>query len=114
MTEPRLATHMLVASLIRRTQSAGDFAAVLHKGDKTAGNILIIGLEKGANPRLFERYPMLSGGLMWERVSAQSIDKSGDMTEYLARRRKNDPDLWVVELDVAFPERLAELLDMKA
>jgi hypothetical protein len=114
MTEPRLATHMLVASMIRRANAAGDFATLLAKGDETAGSILVVGQIKGQNPRLFERFPTMKGGLIWAEISAQIIDKQGNMSDYLARCRANDPDIWILELDVAFAERLDGLLELSA
>jgi hypothetical protein len=114
MTEPRLATHMVVASLIRRANAAGDFATLLAKGDETAGSILVVGQIKGQNPRLFERFLTMKGGLTWAAISAQTIDKQGNMSDYLARRRVNDPDIWILELDVAFAERLDGLLELSA
>lgn len=114
MIEPRLAAHMLVSSLIRRTNAQGDFATVLRRGDETAGNILIMALEKGANPRLFERFPAMDGTSEWVQIPNQAIDKYNDITEYCARRSGNDPDLWILELDVAFQERLNGLLQLQA
>ena len=32
---------------------------------------------------------------------ANGIAAKGTLTEYLARRRSRDPDIWVIELDVA-------------
>jgi hypothetical protein len=114
MPEPRLATHMLVASLIRRAQATGDFATVIAKGDQTAGSILIIGQIKGGNARLFECFPNARGGLCWVQIPVQDIDKYNNLTDYLARRRASDPDIWILELDVAFEQRLDELLDLQA
>jgi hypothetical protein len=114
LTEPRLATHMLVASLIRRANAEGDFATLLAKGNEIAGSILIVGQIKGQNPRLFERFPAMTGGLTWEEIPTQTIDKQGSLSDYLARRRANDPDIWILELDVAFAERLDGLLDLEA
>jgi hypothetical protein len=114
MPEPRLATHMLVASLIRRAHAEGDFATLLAKGDETAGSILVVGQIKGQNPRLFERFLTIKGGLSWETIPNQAIEKQRNLSEYLARRRANDPDIWILELDVAFAERLNGLLGLAA
>ena len=38
MIEPRLASHILVSGLIRQAEAHGGFAAVLRKGDRTAGS----------------------------------------------------------------------------
>ncbi|MBK8376220.1 DUF1491 family protein [Sphingorhabdus sp.] len=110
MTEPRLASHMLVAALVRQTFALGDFAAILRKGDENAGAVLLIGRIKGANPRLFERFPSLDKGLEWQEISTQTIDNEEQIPEYLERRTARDPDIWVIELDVAFDERLSGLL----
>jgi hypothetical protein len=108
--EPRLATHMLVSSLVRQMAVSGDFATVLHKGDAIAGALLIVAREKGRNPKLFERFPALDGSRKWEAVSHQNIDNEQKLSEYLDRRLAHDPDIWILELDVAFQERLTELL----
>jgi hypothetical protein len=112
--EPRLATHMLVSSLVRQMAERGDFAAVLHKGDPTAGALLLIGRCKGANPQLFEQFPTLDGARKWEAIASQNIDNEEKLSEYLDRRIARDADIWIVELDVAFQERLAGLLGLTA
>jgi hypothetical protein len=108
--EPRLATHMVVSSLIRQMAEQGDFATVLHKGDPVAGALLIITLEKGQNARAFEQFPALDGARKWEAIAPQHIENEEKLSEYLGRRRARDPDLWVLELDVASDERLNGLL----
>jgi hypothetical protein len=110
MPEPRLATHMLVSSLIRQLAEQGDFATVQHKGDRTAGALLIVAREKGQNPALFERFSALDGSRKWEAVAAQTIETEEKLSEYLDRRVARDPDIWILELDVAFRERLTGLL----
>jgi hypothetical protein len=110
--EPRLATHMLVTSLIRQMAETGDFATVLHKGDETAGQLLLLARFKGQNATLFEQYPALDGGRKWAAVSAQNIDNEEQLGQYLDRRIARDPDIWILELDVAFQERLNGVLGL--
>jgi hypothetical protein len=110
MPEPRIATHMLVSSLIRQMAEQGDFATVLHKGDEIAGALLLVGRCRGQNPVLFEQYPALDGSRKWEPVVVQDIDNEDKLSEYLARRTARDPDIWILELDVASDERLIGLL----
>lgn len=110
MTEARLASHMLVAALVRQAFASGDFAAILRKGDEMSGAILLVAREKGANPRLFERFPTMEKGVQWQEIQPQSIDNEEKLNEYLVRRADRDPDIWIVELDVAFDERLSGLL----
>ncbi len=110
MIEPRLASAVQVSAFIRMAQAEGDFAAVLRKGDSVAGAIMLIGLVRGQNPVLFERFPSLDGGSPWQQVALQAADIEADISATWQKRAERDPDLWVIELDVASPERLSGLL----
>ena len=102
MTEPpRLATSVLAGALIRKAQGEGGFAAVLAKGDPTSGAILLILTEKGANPRILERLLQPDGTYAW----AQPIENPDEVPAFVARRRRFDPDLWLIELDIPCAER---------
>jgi hypothetical protein len=84
---------------------------VLRKGDATSGAILLIGQIRGINPVLFDRYPSLDGTSSWQPVTLQIAENEAEVFSYWQKRVARDPDLWVLELDVASPERLAGLLD---
>jgi hypothetical protein len=101
MTEPRLATSVLAGALMRKAQGEGGFAAVLAKGDPTSGAILLILTEKGGNPRILERLLQPDGSYSW----AQPIESPNEVPAFVARRRRFDPDLWLIELDVPSLER---------
>jgi hypothetical protein len=111
--EPRLATHMIVSALIRQFSAMGDFATVLHKGDPVAGVLLLVSRIKGRNPALFEQFPAVNATRNWQPVFNQNIDNEQKISDYLERRIKQDRDIWVLELDVAFAERLDGLLTSK-
>ena len=51
----RIATGVLVNALIRRAEGAGGSAMVLARGDATAGAVLLLLVDRGANPRFVER-----------------------------------------------------------
>lgn len=108
--EPRLATHMVVSALIRQFSTTGDFATVLHKGDLIAGALLLVSRIKGRNPALFEQFPAANDTRNWQPVFDQDIDNEQKISEYLDRRIAQDRDIWILELDVAFAERLDGLL----
>lgn len=103
----RLATHMLVSALIRRVEECGGFAAILHRGDPTSGVLLVQSLEKGRVTGLFERVPNHKDGYRIVPCGPQTEDDPGAQANYIARRRRSDPDLWLIELDIADAERLA-------
>jgi len=102
----RLASSVLVGALIRLAEAEGGFAAVLAKGDATSGSILIILTERGANPAVYERLLEGDGRYRWQRA-AQSIEKQEEIPALIAGRRRFDPDLWVIELDIPSSERFA-------
>jgi hypothetical protein len=104
--QPRLASSILVGALLRRAEAEGGFGMVLAKGDPTAGAIAIILAERGADPRFFERLLQPDGRYAWQE-SQQRLDQPGDLPALIERRRRFDPDLWLIELDVASTERFA-------
>lgn len=107
MPADRLTSAMLVGVLIRRTAAAGGFATVLAKGDEISGVILIEAAERGQRMGLYERVPSLSGGYQMLRCGPAPEEGAESLAQYIARRRKSDPDLWIIELDIADAERFA-------
>ncbi len=104
---PRLSSAMLVSALIRRVQAAGGFAAVLHRGDGTAGAILIDCVNRGQAELRIERTTDARGNDGWQIVDTAEVIANEAASSRLERRLKNDPDLWVIELDIAEAERFA-------
>lgn len=107
--EPRLPAHLEVSALIRRVGAEGGFASVLHKGEADGGTILLVLTERGANARVFERMPDVGGHRRWTRSRAEESDKKQEFADWLDRRAAQDPDLWIVELDIAGGERFIGL-----
>jgi hypothetical protein len=94
----RLPSGLLVTALLRRVNDAGGFAVVRARGDETAGAILAIVddivVERGLDAR-------------GEMALVESTPRAGEsVDDYWARRRRSDPDLWVIELDIAGAKRL--------
>lgn len=103
----RLAAGTAVSALVRRVHDQGGSAMILARGDATAGGILILALERGANPRFFERGIGPQGAPALLSSGPAALASDSDATQYWQRRRSRDPDLWVVELDIAGAERFA-------
>ena len=106
MTKARLTSQVLVSSLIRRAEAAGGFGAVLAKGDATAGAVLVILAERGVRTALLERLLQPDGHYAWQETGRTAADEA-EFRALLERRRRFDPDLWLLELDVASAERFA-------
>ena len=107
----RLPAHLEVASLRRLVEAEGGTAMVLARGERDAGTILVVTQERGAHARLFERMPQLDGTRRFTLSRGQSDEDPDDFTRYLDRRRQQDPDCWILEMDVDDAERLVALLD---
>lgn len=106
----RLATGLLVNALIRLAEQSGGSAMVLAKGEVTAGAILLLTLERGQNPRFFERGLGPDGKTTLIVSGPKEMLLESDVTDYWKRRRSRDEDLWVLELDIPDGERFAAQL----
>lgn len=103
----RVTSALLVSALARRVHQAGGSAAVLARGDETAGGILLIACERGRDPRFLERGIGPEGKPALLPSGPASLADESEATAYWQRRRARDSDLWVVELDIAGAERFA-------
>ncbi len=105
----RLKSRFLVDLLLRRTETAGGFAAILARGDETSGIILVQCSDRGEPGPLLERRFSLDGRYIWQAVGPDDPKDGEARANYRERRRKADPDLWIVELDIAdAPQLVAE------
>ena len=75
------------------------------KGDSTAGSVLVILAEKGRKARILERLLQSKGEYSWQDIGLETLANDEEAEKFLARRRKFDPDLWILELDVPSAER---------
>lgn len=95
---PRLASGVKVSALLRRVNAAGGFGAVLARGDATAGSIAVVTRVQGVDMLLSPMFAMSKGdgaGYEWVEVATGEA-----IPGWIERARRNDPDLWVVELDI--------------
>ena len=106
----RLTSQVLVSSLIRLAEGEGGFGAVYFKGDPTAGAVLVCLLERGVRKSLLERLLSAEGSYAWLDTGRAGTDET-DFRAQIARRRRSDPDLWLVELDVASAEAFAAAMN---
>ena len=99
--DARLPAHLEVSAIIRLVEAAGGFAVVTAKGERDAGTILILTFYRGENAVLFEKMPQLDGTRPFIAAKQQNPEKPQEIYEYLARRKQQDPDIWVLEVDIA-------------
>ena len=104
--KPRLAASVFVGALLRLAEQEGGFGTVLAKGEATAGAVLILLAERGQPVELLERLLQPDGDYAWKAPLA-AAHNADDLARFLEKRRRFDPDCWLVELDTASAERFA-------
>lgn len=108
MESPRLPAHIEVTGLLRAVEAEGGFATVLAKGERDAGTLLVTCCENGKNCRAYERMPRPDGTRGWTLAKAENPDDPAEFADYLDRRKRQDSDLWIVELDIPGGERFID------
>ena len=98
----RLKSEIFISALTRRAFAQGGFAAIEHRGADEAGAIFIRQRFRDGSETLYAPAPQTlveeTGERRFEvrlqKVSAEEVEAA------LARERRFDSDLWVVELEV--------------
>jgi len=102
-----LPTNILVSALLKRVNDAGGMGMVRARGDAESGAILLILNEAAGSSRLVERAIGPLGRPMLVTTGPSDAAAGAERDAYWRRRRERDPDLWVIELDIASAERFA-------
>lgn len=98
MTEPRIKAGLWVKMALRLGQAEGRFAAVLHKGDADAGGVLAV--LRGRNGlSVLSQTRDAEGEAAWLRATGDDPVTQEVADAYVARQRRFDPDLWVLEFE---------------
>ena len=105
MSGGRLPAKLEVSGLVRRVEAEGGFATILNTGDADGGAILLIVSSRGRHVACLERVLGVGGGYEWRQTGPAESSGSDELRSFLAKRTRFDPDLWVLELDIAEPER---------
>lgn len=101
----RLPAHVEVNGLIRAVEAAGGFATVLARGERDGGTVLLVTLDRHQPATLYERMPRPDGSRPFLAAKRENPENRQEFADYLERRRRQDPDLWLVELDIPQAER---------
>lgn len=103
--DARLPAHLEAGAILRLAESQGGFATVLAKGERDAGTILLVTLCRGTGAVLYERMPQRDGLRLFVATKSENTENKQEFSDYLARRRAQDGDIWLIEVDIADPER---------
>jgi hypothetical protein len=100
MAEPRIKAGLWVKMALRMGQSDGRFAAVLKHGDEDAGGVLVV-LRGRHGLSVLSQIRTSEGEAAWLRATGPEPVDQETADAYVARQVKFDPDLWVLEFEVA-------------
>lgn len=105
MNYERLPAGLEAASIVRRAETAGDFATLLRRGDPDRGSIMLVITSRGRHVAILERSLSADGSYRWNRSGPADSGKVEEVAAFLQKRARFDPDSWAIELDIANPER---------
>lgn len=98
MTEARVKAKLWVQMALRLGDVDGKPGMVIHHGDDDAGGILVLLRGRDGVTALSQTRDQ-EGRPAWVRaLGADPVDESR-ADEYVARQRRFDPDLWVIEFE---------------
>lgn len=98
--DARLPAQLEISALLRLAQEVGGFGAVLKRGERDAGTILLVTLEQGQGSRLWERMPQLDGSRKFAVSRQENPQNPEEFLQYIERRAAQDRDVWILELDI--------------
>ena len=107
--EARLKSEIWIKALIRRCDLAAIPIALVARGDRDAGAILLKlngGSAEGCSVLTQARGQ--NGELLWMRSTGSLPVAEADADTYIARQRQLDPDIWVVEIEHREAERILD------
>ncbi|WP_145104688.1 DUF1491 family protein [Cereibacter sediminicola] len=94
---PRLTADFWVRAYLARLRLADIPAFVTAKGDATAGTVLVKCATLDGQARAWHRsFDLMTGARAWV-VLAEGAETEVDAA--IARQRRFDPDLWVIEIE---------------
>lgn len=94
-----------MAGLLRRAATEGGFGAILKRGDPDRGALLLLIARCGEHVAGLERMLDPAGEYLWQRVGPPAGADPTALAEWSQKRVRFDEDLWLIELDIADPER---------
>jgi len=100
MPEPRIKAGLWVKMALRMGQADGRFAAVLRKGDPDSGGILTV-LRGRRGLSVLSQVRTAEGEAAWLRATGPDPVDQAQADAYVERQIGFDPDLWVLEFEVA-------------
>ncbi len=113
----RVTSEFWVSALVRRVFAEGGFAAVEGRGAREAGTVFIVVRDRFGHVRLFG--PAAQASYDETRPSERRFtvlveNEQDKIDARLQRERRFDPDLWVVEIELADAGKAEDYFEVAA
>lgn len=106
--EPRLKSGLSIKALVRRCDLTAIAVAVVARGDPDAGAILIKLNSRDIGCWVLTQARGTGGEPVWMRATGPAPVAEAEADAYIARQRRRDPDLWVVEIEFGSPDAVLD------
>ncbi|MEM9783700.1 MAG: DUF1491 family protein [Pseudomonadota bacterium] len=106
----RLTTDLWLSAWRLRCETAGVFLHVVHRGDPTAGDVLVKVSFMDGRASLWSRAPLADPDAIGPAPFVEEVAAMDEreVDAVVARRRGRDRDLWVVEVEDRHGRHLLE------
>ena len=109
----RLPAHLEAAALIRQAEAEGGFGTIVKRGDADRGALILLLASRGVHHGCLERTLGSDGIYGWQRSGPGPGTDGQTLAEWSQKRLRFDEDSWLIELDIADPERFIVEMDAK-
>lgn len=99
MTEPRLKTEIWVKACVRRASVENIALAVVKRGDPDGGAVLVKLNRHAEGCVVYAETRTANGARAWHKGTGAAPVPEAEADAYIARNRRIDPDLWVIEIE---------------
>lgn len=99
MFDEGIKTSFWISAEIRKCDGLFIPLTILHKGDESRGFVLIKQYIHGQGCILHSRRRDMDGKLGWHHPQGEHPIAEFEADDYIARQRKYDGDLWVMEVE---------------
>lgn len=106
--EARLKTGLWIGALIRRCDLAAIGVTVVARGDADSGAVLLKFNGRDAGCRVLAQARTPDGALVWLCSTGAAAVAEAEADAYIARQRRYDSDLWVVEIETLQTESVID------
>ncbi|HEU0309612.1 MAG TPA: DUF1491 family protein [Sphingomicrobium sp.] len=97
--------HLEAAAMIRKAEGEGGFGTIVKRGDPDRGALILLIARRGEHRACLERALGSDGRYSWRLTGPCAGADAATLADWSQKRIRFDEDSWLIELDIADPER---------